>query len=80
LLQVRQENALTALTLPRNRWDRAICFERPDKLQKRCRFIIELSVEPADAREAALSHWQLVFRDSALHAFAATSTTHTSSW
>src|SRR4051812_43492446 len=45
-----EENALRALTLPRYGWIGTVRLECPDKLQKRCRFIIELSVEPADSR------------------------------
>jgi len=79
-LQVCCENALAARSLPRNHGQRTIRFERPDKLQKRCRFIVELSVKPADSRKALFSEWQLPFSDSTLHATPATSTTHTSSW
>ena len=61
------ENALRALTLPRNHHGRTLRLESPDKLQKRCRFVVELGVEPADPREAALGERQLAFRDSTLH-------------
>jgi len=74
-----EENALRALTLPRNGGIGTVRLECPDKLQKRCRFIVELSVEPADSREAALRQWKLAFCDSALHPVAATSTPCTSS-
>jgi hypothetical protein len=74
-----EENALRALTLPRNDWIGTVRLECPDKLQKRCRFIVELSVEPADSREAPLRQWKLTLCDSALHSVAATSTTCTSS-
>jgi hypothetical protein len=58
----------------------AIRLERPDKLQKRCRFIVKLSVKPADPGKATLGQGQLPFGDSTLHATPATSTTCTSSW
>ena len=74
-----EENALRALTLPGIGWSRTVRLECPDKLQKRCRFIVELRVEPADPREAALRQWKLALCDSALHPVAATSTTCTSS-
>jgi len=73
-------NASAAQTLPSNWWQRAICFKCPDKLQKRCRFIVKLSIKLADPGEAPFSQWQLPFRDSTLHATPATSTTCTSSW
>jgi len=57
-----------------------IRLERPDKLQKRCRFIVELSVKPTDPGEATFGQWQLPFGDSTLHATPATSMTCTSSW
>jgi len=57
---------------------RPMLLERPHKLQKRCRFIVKLSVKPADPREAALRQRQFAFGDSTLHAAPATSTTCTS--
>src|SRR5215510_2049500 len=50
--RLADENALRALTLPRTRRSFALRLVRPDKLQKRCRFIVELSVKSADPREA----------------------------
>ena len=54
-------NALPAGALPRNHRVRSICLVRPDKLQKRHRFIVELGIEPADPGEAALRQRQLPF-------------------
>src|SRR5262245_422538 len=71
-------NALPAMALPRNDGSRPMLLERPHKLQKRCRFIVKLSVKPADPREAALRQRQFAFGDSTLHAAPATSTTCTS--
>src|SRR5262249_30862628 len=71
-------NALATMALPRNDGSRSVLFECPHKLQKRCRFIVELSVKPADPGEAALRQRQFGFGDSTLHATRATSTTCTS--
>jgi hypothetical protein len=57
----------------------AVGLECPDKLQERCRFIVELSVKPADPWKASFREWQLALGNSALHVDAATSTTYTSS-
>jgi hypothetical protein len=62
-----EENALRALTLPGNAGTLALSFVCPDKLQKRCRFIIELSIKPADSGKAALGQRKLALCDSALH-------------
>src|SRR5262245_26158448 len=59
--RLANENALRALTLPRTCVRFTCRFVCPDKLQKRRGFIVELSVEPADAGKAALGHRKLAF-------------------